>query len=151
MFTSELSPFIGRHLYQSKKQNKTLDIPKLALTEHKSNSGGLIFRKCTVLQILQKSIMFTCGPLVQNKINTHVIILNVVSSRNVSAEKVLDLRNVHGLFDGGVSTADRKEAALQCVFTDRHGEKHPHLIIPKAQGHRSEEWLGELLSHLSQH
>lgn len=50
--------------------------------------------------------LLTCGHFVQNKIITHVIILDVVSSRNVSAEKVLDLRNVHGLFDGGVPTAE---------------------------------------------
>lgn len=54
----------------------------------------------------------------------------------MSEEKVLDLRDVHGLFDGGVSTADLKEAALQRVLTDHHSEKHSHLIIPKIQRHR---------------
>lgn len=37
---------------------------------------------------------------------------DVVGCRNVSGEKVLDLRDVLGLFDGGVSAADLKEAAL---------------------------------------
>lgn len=55
----------------------------------------------------------------------------VVGSRNVSGEKVLDLRDVLGLFDGGVSAADLKEAALQRVLTDHHSEKYSHLIVPK--------------------
>lgn len=75
--------------------------------------------------------------------NDHTVLLkqkvhsDVVGSRNVSGEKVLDLRDVHGLFDGGVSPADLKEAALQRVLTDHHSEKHSHLIIPKIQRHTS--------------
>ncbi len=58
---------------------------------------------------------------------------DVVGSRNVSGKKVLDLRDVHGLFDGGVSAADVKKAALQRVVADHHGEKYSHLIIPEIQ------------------
>lgn len=61
---------------------------------------------------------------------------DVVGSRNVPGEKVLDFRDVHGLFDGGVSTADLNEATLQCVLTDHNSEKHSHLIIPKIHQHR---------------
>lgn len=64
---------------------------------------------------------------------------DVVGSRNVSREKVFDLRDVYGLFDGGASAADLKETALQRVLTDHHSEKHSHLIIPKmTQRHTSE-------------
>lgn len=59
---------------------------------------------------------------------------DIVSSRDVSEEKVLDFRDVHHLFDGGVTTTDWKEAALHCVLTDHHSEKHSHLIIPVTQG-----------------
>lgn len=37
---------------------------------------------------------------------------------------------MHGLLHGGVATADLKEAALQCVLADDHGEKNSHLVIP---------------------
>lgn len=59
---------------------------------------------------------------------------DIVSSRDVSEEKVLDFRDVHRLFDGGVTTANLKEAALHCVLTDHHSEKHSHLIIPRTEG-----------------
>lgn len=59
----------------------------------------------------------------------------VVGSRNVSGEKVLDLRDVLGFPDGGVSAAYLKEAALQRVLTDHHSEQHSHLIIPTTHRH----------------
>jgi len=61
---------------------------------------------------------------------------DVVGSSNVSGEKVLDLRDVLGLSDGGVSAADLKQAALQRVLIDHHGEQHSHLIIPTMHRHK---------------
>lgn len=55
----------------------------------------------------------------------------MVGSRNVSADVASGLRDVHGLFDGGVSTAHLKQATLQSVLADHHSEKHPHLIVPR--------------------
>ena len=76
---------------------------------------------------------------------------DVVGSRDVSGQEVLDLRDVHGLFDGGVSAADLKEAALQRVLTDHHSEKHPHLIVPKIQQTQTHQSTarGSLLRYLS--
>lgn len=71
--------------------------------------------------------------------------LDAVSSRNVSQEKVLDLRDVHGLFDGGVSAAHLQETTFQCVLTDHHSEKHSHLIIPKITRRRDKH--GYILVH----
>lgn len=66
---------------------------------------------------------------------------DIVSSRDVSEEKVLDFRDVHRLLDGSVTTTDLKEAALHCVLTDHHSEKHSHLVIPGTQGpHRHINW-----------
>lgn len=64
-----------------------------------------------------------------------------VGSRNVSEDVVSALRYVHGLFDGGVSTAHLEQAILQRVLTDQHGEKHSHLIIPETeQAAMSQRW-----------
>lgn len=61
---------------------------------------------------------------------------DVVSSRYESGEKMFDLRDMHGLFNGGVSAADLKEATLQCVLTDHHRKKNSHLIIPAERGQK---------------
>ena len=71
-------------------------------------------------------------------ITQQVVHSDFVGSRNVSGEKVLDLRDVHGFFDGGVSAADLKESTLQRVVTDHHSEEHSHLIVPTVQWHRDQ-------------
>lgn len=57
----------------------------------------------------------------------------IVRSRDVSEEKLLNFGDVHGLLDGGVPTADLKEAALQCVLARHHGEENSHLVVPEAK------------------
>lgn len=56
-----------------------------------------------------------------------------MGSRNVSEDVVSALGDVHGLFNGGVSTAHLKQAILQGVLADHHSEKHSHLIISKTE------------------
>lgn len=57
----------------------------------------------------------------------------IVRSRDVSEEKLLNFGDVHGLLDGGVPTADLKEAALQRVLARHHGEENSHLVVPEAK------------------
>lgn len=90
---------------------------------------------CLLSVVIIYTITNTKKNLQQIKIQQKVH-SDIVSSRNVSEEKVFDLRDVHGLFDGGVSTADLQETTFQCVLTDHHSEKHSHLIIPKIMRHR---------------
>lgn len=54
-------------------------------------------------------------------------------SRNVPGDVVPGLWDVHGLSDGGVSTAYVEQAVLQSVLTEEHSEEHPHLIVPETQ------------------
>lgn len=44
--------------------------------------------------------------------------------------KLPDLRDVHGLSDGGVAIANQQEPVLQSVFSNHHREQHAHLVIP---------------------
>lgn len=55
---------------------------------------------------------------------------DVTGRIDVFLEVFLDLRDVHGLSDGGVSVAHYKQSILQRVLTDHYGEEHTHLIIP---------------------
>lgn len=66
-----------------------------------------------------------CPFLLKNKSTVY----SDVGCRDVSGQKVPGLRDVHDLSDGCVSAADVKEATLQRVLTDHHGEENSHLIV----------------------
>lgn len=66
-----------------------------------------------------------------------------VGSRDVSEEEPLDLRDVHGLLDGRVPTADLKQAALQRVVAGHHGEENSHVVVPAAGRTQQVQSIGE--------
>lgn len=67
----------------------------------------------------------------------------IVRSRDVSEEKLLHFGDVHGLLDGGVPTADLKEAALQRDLACHHGEENSHLVVPEAKRPHRLQRIGE--------
>ena len=55
---------------------------------------------------------------------------------HVAEQEALDLRDMFGLPDGGVSASHLQHPALQGVLIDHHGEEDAHLIIPEEDTHK---------------